>query len=501
MQVLRELAYVLKKNSLQPISSSGQFLDKNSKMGYFFEGIAKGRYATDEEAALELYGDSSSASYRKMKSELLDRMLNALTHFDSRQAHFTDYQRAYYECYKEWSLVKILTGQNANTAAMSLAVKLLRQAEKYEFNLLAMDIASYLRIQYSLRESNDKKYREACALFDHYRTVYDAENQAEQVYTLLSVQAVNSRAKDEKTRELAARGHADIAPYLERFQSGKLHLYGRLIELALHNANRDYRRALDCCRANIAFFQAKPYQANAPIQIFLYEKLICHIQLRQFEEGRATADQCAGLMPEGSFNWFKYKELLLQLCFHSAHYEAANDLLGSITAHPRFAFLPENTQEAWRVYEAYGQFLAQIGLAPALPNSGKFKMGKFLNEIPIFSKDKSGANIIVMVIQYLFLLLDRKYAQVIDRAAVMSQYCYRYLSGRHTTRSFHFFKMLIQVPAGKFELDLVRKKAEKHLEQLSATPLDISNQAFEIEVIPYEILWETTLSLLATTKR
>jgi hypothetical protein len=55
----------------------------------------------------------------------------------------TDYQKAYYECHRLWLIVvKILTGQNANKAAMGLAVKLLKQTERFDFTLLTMDIAS-----------------------------------------------------------------------------------------------------------------------------------------------------------------------------------------------------------------------------------------------------------------------------------------------------------------------------------------------------------------------
>jgi hypothetical protein len=46
-----------------------------------------------------------------------------------------------------------------------------------------MDIASYLRTQYGLRESNDRKFRDAQEVFEKHRKTYDAENQAEVLYT------------------------------------------------------------------------------------------------------------------------------------------------------------------------------------------------------------------------------------------------------------------------------------------------------------------------------
>jgi hypothetical protein len=247
----------------------------------------------------------------------------------------------------------------------------------------------------------------------------------------------------------------------------------------------------------IAFFKAKPFTANAPLQIFMYEQLICQVQLRQFEDGRATAEACAALMTEGSFNWFKYRELSLQLCFHSGHFEEAADILNKSLEHSRFMYLPENTQEIWRIYEAYIHYLILIKKLPTPAKSGKFKVGKFLNEMPIYTKDKEGVNIAIVVIQYLLLLAEGKAAQIIDRASVIDQYAYRHMSGEHTKRSLHFFKMLVQIPSGQFERELVQKKAAKYLEALLEMPLDMANQTFEVEVIPYEMLWDIILGSLS----
>ena len=37
----------------------------------------------------------------------------------------------------------------------------------------------------------------------------------------------------------------------------------------------------------------------------------------------------------------------------------------------------------------------------------KFKLGRFLNELPSFSKDKRGANIDILIIQILIFLLEK----------------------------------------------------------------------------------------------
>jgi hypothetical protein len=62
MQVLKELAYVLNKNNLQTVGALGQSMEKGSKMAAFYEGILKGKFDNDEQAATLLYGDPGAAA-------------------------------------------------------------------------------------------------------------------------------------------------------------------------------------------------------------------------------------------------------------------------------------------------------------------------------------------------------------------------------------------------------------------------------------------------------
>ena len=223
MQDLKEIILLLIQQGIYPFKGA----DAKSKLLAFWDGIAKGRFSTDEAAASALYNESvESSKYRKLKSDFRDRLLEAVLEIDGNQKSYSDYQRAYYECHKLWTVVRILTGQNANAAALSVATRLLRQTEKYDLTLLAMDIASYLRTQYGLRESNDRKFREAHELFEKYRQIYDAENQAEVLYTTLIVRYVNNRSAQTDVSKLAGEYWEQISPIMVKYQTYKLQMYG-----------------------------------------------------------------------------------------------------------------------------------------------------------------------------------------------------------------------------------------------------------------------------------
>lgn len=51
-----------------------------------------------------------------------------------------------------------------------------------------------------------------------------------------------------------------------------------------------------------------------------------------------------------------------------------------------------------------------------------FSLTRFLNDVSKFSKDKGELNISILIVQFLFLLVDRKYSKLIDRLDAIKQY-------------------------------------------------------------------------------
>ncbi len=126
----------------------------------------------------------------------------------------------------------------------------------------------------------------------------------------------------------------------------------------------------------------------------------------------------------------------------------------------------------------------------------KFRIKKFLNEVPTYSKDKRGNNITILILHILLLLQQRKYGEIIDRVESLKTYSHRYLRQDDTFRSNCFIKMLLQLPAASFHKKGVIRKAKKYWEKLQSVPLKKANQSVELEIIPYETLWEFVLNSL-----
>ena len=205
---------------------------------------------------------------------------------------------------------------------------------------------------------------------------------------------------------------------------------------------------------------------------------------------------CFKMMQEGTFNWFKYRELYLQLSLHTNEYNKGSVVLMETIQNPKFEFLPENVKEIWRIYEAFIHWLAAVGLVNLPAGASKFKLAKFINETSIFSKDKSGINIAIIVVKLLLMLQEKRYSQILDEVEAVEQYCYRHLRGENEQRSNTFLKMLMTIPMSGFDPEVAAQRSERYLQKLRKIPLQLANQTHEIEVIPYETLWEIVITAL-----
>lgn len=471
-----------------------------TKMAALLTALEKGMVHSDEDAAALLYPDDTEGSrYRKLKSDLKVKLHKAVMNMNPVQARFTDYQSAYYYCHKQWVVIKMLTGLNANASAVTLAIKLLKQSEKYHFTLLSMDILAYLRVQYGVREANFKKYQPVDIQCKNYAKLYQAELLAEEYYTELTVRLANNHAKKHDVHLLAKLYSEEISKPMVLFSSYKLQMYGYLIGLMQYSTINDFEGALAYASEAVAYFSSLPYEAKVPMQIFNYQILVSNIQLRRFKEGEVVAQKCLALFEEGSFNWFKYQDLYFLLMLHTAEYEKAGVALRFILGHPKFEFLPDTMKETWRLYEAYIYYLTLFGLL-SKEYTRKFKLSRFISDTSILIKDKGGRNVAVIIIRLLILLREERFTQLLDEMESTHQYCYNYLRGDNTRRSFSLIKMLLLIPLSQYDPKVVESKTERYKKVLDESMFDIHNQTYEIEIIPFEILWDLTLKGLKERK-
>ena len=500
MDVIKDLVWVLEGIRPSRIDIIGQ---DNSKSNYnqVYHLVKSGKLKSDEEAAEWLFqSHPGDQRYRTFKSTFKDKLSNLLFFVDEKRSDLTDLQKAAISCRKKWMAISILSARNAGNSACTLAVQLLRDTTSFEFTEISLDLIALLKYQ-AVLQGDQKAFQKYQTSLHELQAVRNAELQMRDLYEQIAIQVSQSLAYHPEYLDLTNSVLKESTPILEQFDTYQIHLFGRLIEIEHYWLARDFDKLLQTCDKALAFFNLKPYDTNGAQSIFLHQKLICHIHKKELEAGKAAFNNSLLLLKDGSLNWFVAQELGILLHFHLHAYQDAWTIYSNGTAHKRFKMLPDTRQESWRLFEAYFYFLSLVGQFDDPDKVHHFKLARFINQMPGYSKDKQGANVAILIVQILILTAKQQYNEVIDRIEAIQMYHYRHLHSKDVNyRTSLFLKMLLLLPKESFHPAAVSRKGEVLFKKLKAAGATFAKQPYLTEVIPFEEMWEYIINSLHSGK-
>ncbi len=503
---LLEVVELVSPNKVKHLDVMGKHGLSRGLMGVLYQGLRERKWAS--EAEMEAWFEEelgvSRANLRKIKRRLYAKLSNTALFLDANEPAFTDFQRAYYNCYRELAIFKVLRGRGAGAAAFRLGNRLLRRAIRFELTEIIIMVARELHMFAGTVQDAPREAIKYARLVREYLEVLSAEIKAEYCYQDV-VRMLRSRSSRQEVVELAAEYSAELSELVSRFDSYKLHLYAYNLFLLRHELESNYQQMMAQAKEVVAHFEAKKHLvSNTAIFSFLFRMLVAQIQLGKYEDGRQTARQCLDLVQEGTPNWFFSIINYIILSLHSGDYAHARELFERAASHKQFQHQTGRVIEQFRLLEAMLHYLHKVGKldAPPMPQgqARKFRLSRFLNEVPEFSKDKRGTNVTILIIQILFLLLDREYELVVDRLESLRVYAHRYLRKDETYRSNVFIKLLTLLPTVRFHKHQAARKAVPLLKKLEEVPLSRSKLGSDIEILPYEKLWEFVVGSLSTRR-
>jgi hypothetical protein len=497
MDELIELVLLFQRTKFKSAGMMGLVVEPGSQMERLYQGIAEGHVRTDEdiEAHLpELRG--ARARISTLKSYLKTRLIDAVLLLDQRESNFSDRQRTFFDCSRKWASVVVLLSKNARRSAISLAEDLLRTTRRFEFTDLSIEILRMLSLHYALIEGKEQKcevYEEELTNFEQIRM---AEHKVERSYIQLVTQVVRKKLPQAEVMAKAFSFKSAVEPFVKQYDTYRIHLFGRLTEIAYYDCKGDYDMMARLSKEALHFFDAKDYMSFTAQQAFIYNQIIANMNMRRYTECAALAAENRETFKPGTFNWFKLQEAVFLTALHTAQYQAAQQKCAEVLRHSAFTASPAPIQELWQIFRAYIAYLEITGKIEPDVNLSRFRLSRFSNDIQLYAQDKSGMNIPVLVIEFLHYLANGDYGRCIDKVDALAKYRTRYLKDESVRRSWYFIQLLESTAKSSFSGADIGRRGAQIMEKIRATPLELGKQNIEIEIIPYETLWELVLANL-----
>jgi len=121
-----------------------------------------------------------------------------------------------------------------------------------------------------------------------------------------------------------------------------------------------------------------------------------------------------------------------------------------------------------------------------------FRLQRFLSEPVLYSKDQRIFTVLVLIAQILFLLEKKSYNAVSERIDRLKSYSTRQLKKEEYFRVNQFIRLLQQLPKADYEVSHL-SNTEKYYNRLIETPFSFRGFITQLEIIPYEKLWNLIL--------
>lgn len=503
MKDLKAIIGLLTRQKLRQIDILSNENALSTKTKQLYNGIKEGKINNDIEAAELLYNDSPDLpAYRMLKNRFKQRLINTVFFIDVQAYGKSAYDKTLNNAYKNWSAAKILMTKGMSTTAISLMETTLKSLLKYDIIDLTLLILNDLKTHYGLYNYNKLKFEKFKKLYKEVQLISQYKVESDDLYVLLGhlIEDKKSVSYDQSIKDLEKKFNK-----LKRKSSKIDSYYFRynifICDYFIHLIKKDLKKQLSISESAINYFKTKKGFNNYGIFTFIQINGIVKLSLKKFDESLLAFEECLTYNPkEGKLFWQAIYNYIFLIHILKKNYHEAFEVLTYVINHKAFKGIYFSFRQHWYIKEAFIHFLIKVKkIDPKKIDSKKlkqFRLGKFLNDTPSLTKDKRGYNITIQIIQILFLVINEKHDQLLDKMNSLKQYSFRHLKSKEFLRSKTFIKMLIKIPENNYELNKIRSKTKTLHQKLLSTPMDFSEQSMSIEIIPYEQLWEEILELL-----
>lgn len=399
------------------------------------------------------------------------------------------------DCHRNMAIYKMLLLNNKREAAIEIAEALLPALRKLELHSLAHTVANDLLFHYSVMDTSVGLSKKYTAIAAKELELVKAEAMVRAYHSRVGLLCNTRESFTTSIVEEVTKAAEHSVPLL-RLGSHHLTRLIYTIVMSRYIIVYEYENVIKTCDEALSSFPADHPNGRSLRFLFLCNKIAPLVSLGRTDEAKEIARSAGELVPAGNYNWHMALQRRITVCLHSSEYQEAYDLY---KAHSKYKPSAKEHKEYWSILEGFLYFLIKRELVKPYENE-RFSIGKFMNEVPLYSKDKAGNNINILIIQILVWMERGQFGRVIDRTESLREYARKYTRNPETKRANLFIQMILRMEGAQFHRARTETKTNRLRQQLDKTPL-CYGQNLAVEIIPYPVLWEEILSMLRDQPR
>jgi len=499
MQELLQLIHIAKKKGQRSIQLVNQNFRKKevSKDNQLYEGILSGEFETDDHAAKVMFkADPGNRNYRNAKAKLKQKLLNHLYFLDYEKESYTLYEKTAYELRGLLHQCHILLQQECPDIALRLLPFAIKTAEEFEFSDLTMEGIDMCR-QLVARQGKVNHYHELGTQYTKARRFHDTVLTCQELYHDCLVHFNKSVSAQHTVLPETPKHIETIKEHAEKHNSHRLRVMAAHLELTYNNLIHEFTKNIDLCTALEQDYLNVPNQqvkVNLDRCHISFEKLKAYLYAMQVQEGIQYAKSCQQNFKVGTEYWFNFMEHYFLLLMAGQHYKMAVELYRKVRTNKNFTQNTEAYKDRWHIYRVYLLYMYDSKLL-----RWGFDLEAFIESTPNYDRDHQGYSTATLIIQCLYFLSRGQTERVPHVLDQLESFSSTHLDKRHNYRNSIFIRMLNIIQEKNFNYQLIEEKGSTYFKKLLETQIP-SHLCQDMEIIPYQFLWEHVLQILKTNK-
>lgn len=474
--------------------------ESRSPLRKLFEILQSEDDLNDGECMLAIYGRRNHSAFSRLKTRLRDILYFAISfQMDSDYIEEAGLNPRY-KVFHEYYAGRALMNQRAYDLAADLFEQAIAKSIKKQQTDAVLLIVKPLILIYGSYNDNKYKFSKYIAIQKEYLNTYYWEIKAANFYLDLQKVQLRSVTKPDEEKLSEVKKQIDELSVVSEVRTVSFRHDLFRIKAFYFEYTKNYVELYNLSTETLEYFEGLDIKVPSLISNISVRLLWVMIQIGRFDEAEKLGERELSRHPEGVAPWIRVAYYLSKSYFYAGKYNDAVLLVNRVVSTPKFSYAQEYYQEIFNCLVGYSHLIVEYdpagGNGVVKEHLPEFKLGKFLNTTPVFSKDKRGINISIILLHIAWLLKRKDYSAIIDRTDSLNQYAYRYLRRDDTFRSNCMIKMVIQMTKADFHPIRTERYTADLRKQLGTVPLMGSGENIEIEMIPFEVLWDIMMKSL-----
>lgn len=505
MEDIRELLTIASPKKVSKLLKINQAKGRKSKITELHNLVSRGK-DDEEDIVKQLYGrkrNPSHPAYRALKGRLRDLITTAIMDEDVYSTNYRTYDEAQVNGYQQLNLISLLLTRRAWQSVKLLAHNTLRRIQAFEILPINSRLTSILAGLYLGVGFDEKKFTKYQQLAEYYAEAENVLNQVSSYYREMRRMIYAHKMLPNDIGKTVAEYIAACEPEVEKYPRVSA-MQAMFYIMKVHGLTLTgaYAEAITVANQAETVLTNCKGAGNQSLSLMALTRVDCAVKLNDFKQGVVQVQRAKGMIAGGSINSIKLSEYAITLGLQTGNFDYAYEELASVDRRALKRLLKAQHVEYWLILDAYLHLLILAGKVEPEKLKGQlpdFKLYKFINNVPSYSKDKQGMNIQILILQVMFLIINDQQSKAMDRTDALSRYGSRYLMNNENIRNNCFFKLLLTAEKCGYHGAATRRKSNKTYQKMISPRAKLLGKANSTELIRYEILWEIVLDNLTDT--